>query len=399
MASPIKLRDGVNILPHDVLRYRRRVSTLRPGRGRRRVIAYLPLLAAVCACLSASPPAHAADAGLIERGRYIFTVAGCASCHTQDRDHAGGRALDTPFGTFHPPNITPDPEHGIGGWREADFLRALGEGVSPQGEHYYPAFPYTSYTRMTPADMRALYAYLMTRPAVARASPPHELPWWVSSRKLLGLWKAGRFSPGRYQYRPGRSAQWNRGAYLAQALGHCGECHTPRGPLGGRRTSLYLAGNRRGPEGRTVPNITRDRDRALVRRRAARLPRHRQAAGRRLYRPADDRGAGSQQHVAQRGRPGGAGDLSELPAADPSRHPLPLRSLRRRRTAGIAARACAGSRRRVMWLPARLFRACRPGRVILCRQNNNRITALSGARGAAACRGRNIINNEPDTHR
>lgn len=248
------------MLQREAVWYRRRASTLRHARRRRRVVARPYLLAAICACLLASPPAPAADAGLIERGRYVFTVAGCASCHTLDRDQAGGRALDTPFGTFHPPNITPDPEHGIGGWREDDFLRALGEGVSPQGEHYYPAFPYTSYTRMTPADMRALYAYLMTRPAVARASPPHELPWWVSSRKLLGFWKAGRFSPGRYQYRPGRSAQWNRGAYLAQALGHCGECHTPRGPLGRRRDSLHLAGNRRGPEGRRVPNITRDEE-------------------------------------------------------------------------------------------------------------------------------------------
>jgi len=204
-------------------------------------------------------PVCAADA-LIERGRYIFTIAGCASCHTHAAAFPGGRSLDTPFGTFYPPNITPDREQGIGDWSEADFRRALAEGVSPQGEHYYPAFPYTSYTRMSQADMRALYAYLMTRQPVASASRAHDLPWFVSSRQLLGLWKAGRFVPGRYQYDPGHTDDWNRGAYLAQALGHCGECHTPRGLLGGARGNRYLAGTRSGPEGKEVPNITQDRE-------------------------------------------------------------------------------------------------------------------------------------------
>lgn len=207
--------------------------------------------------IASQQPVSAADA-LIERGRYIFTVAGCASCHTDAAAFPGGRPLDTPFGTFYPPNISPDREHGIGNWSETDFMRALGEGVSPQGEHYYPAFPYTSYTRMSRADMRALYTYLMTRQPVARASRAHDLPWFVSSRHLLGLWKAGRFVPGRYQYDPDRPDDWNRGAYLAQALGHCGECHTPRGLLGGMRNNRYLAGTRNGPEGRMVPNITQD---------------------------------------------------------------------------------------------------------------------------------------------
>jgi mono/diheme cytochrome c family protein len=201
----------------------------------------------------------AADA-LIEHGRYIFTISGCASCHSQhDSALAGGRPLHTPFGIFYPPNISPDREQGVGDWSEADFMRALGEGVSPQGEHYYPAFPYTSYTRMSRADMQALYAYLMTRQPDARASRAHDLPWFLSSRPLLGLWKAGRFAPGRYEYDPDRPAEWNRGAYLAQALGHCGECHTPRGLLGGMRSNRYLAGTRNGPEGRMVPNITQDR--------------------------------------------------------------------------------------------------------------------------------------------
>jgi mono/diheme cytochrome c family protein len=201
-----------------------------------------------------------ADTGLIERGRYVYTAAGCASCHSHDRPLAGGRPLATPFGTFYPPNISPDREHGIGGWSEADFMRALSEGMSPQGEHFYPAFPYTSYTRMTPEDMRAVNAYLMSQPPVAAVNRRHELPRWMSSRKLLGLWKNGRFTPGGYRHDPDRSVQWNRGAYLAQALGHCGECHTPRDMLGGLRGNLSLAGTRSGPEGRQVPNITQDRE-------------------------------------------------------------------------------------------------------------------------------------------
>jgi mono/diheme cytochrome c family protein len=209
--------------------------------------------------LLAARYAAAASDALVERGRYLFTAAGCTACHTRDRALAGGRPLETPFGTFYPPNITPDRAQGIGDWSEADFLRALGQGVSPQGEHYYPAFPYTSYTRMTRDDMRALYAYLMTQQPVARENREHDLPWFLSSRKLLGLWKAGDFTPGSYQYDPGRPADWNRGAYLAQALGHCGECHTPRGLLGGLRRNRYLAGTRNGPEGREVPNITQDR--------------------------------------------------------------------------------------------------------------------------------------------
>jgi len=220
----------------------------------------LYLLVISLICLSAGPQLAIAGEDLLEHGRYVFNAAGCISCHTRDQILAGGRPLKTPFGTFYPPNITPNRKYGIGGWSESNFLRALGEGVSPQGEHYYPSFPYTSYTRMTPEDMRALYAYLMSQPPVARPNRQHELPAVLSSRSLLAFWKAGRFNPGKYQYDPQHTAQWNRGAYLAQALGHCGECHTPRGPLGELRADQYLAGTHSGPEGREVPNITQDEE-------------------------------------------------------------------------------------------------------------------------------------------
>jgi mono/diheme cytochrome c family protein len=150
--------------------------------------------------------------------------------------------------------------YGIGSWSEDDFVRALREGLNPEGEHYYPAFPYPSYTRMTRRDMLALYTYLMTLPASTREVQPHQLHWPYSSRAMMSLWKAHRFTPGEFSADPEQSAQWNRGAYLANALGHCGECHTPRDYLGASRHDLYLAGTCTGPDDRRVPNITPDRE-------------------------------------------------------------------------------------------------------------------------------------------
>jgi mono/diheme cytochrome c family protein len=195
----------------------------------------------------------------VEHGRYVFFAAGCISCHTAEQALAGGRPLETPFGTFHPPNISPSPDHGIGNWKNSDLERALRQGISPDGQHYYPAFPYPSYTRMTREDIQALYAYLMAQPAYTRENRPHELHWPYSSRSLLPHWKTGGFMPGVYAPDPGKSAQWNRGAYLANALGHCSECHTPRGFLGMPLADHYLAGTCEGPEGRLTPNITPDR--------------------------------------------------------------------------------------------------------------------------------------------
>ncbi len=199
-----------------------------------------------------------ADTELVEQGRYVFQAAGCVSCHRGDSTLAGGRPIVTPFGAFYPPNITPHRERGIGRWSEEDLVRALRMGLDPDGQHYYPAFPYPSYTRMTRQDMRALYAFLMTRPESARQSRPHELPWPLSLRTLIAHWKPGRFTPGAAPVDPARSQQWNRGAYLATALGHCGECHTPRGFLGTPRRDRYLAGTCTGPDGLWVPNITPD---------------------------------------------------------------------------------------------------------------------------------------------
>ena len=200
---------------------------------------------------------------LIKQGEFVFRGAGCAGCHT-DVDHdghflAGGRAIGTPFGTFYSPNITPDLKTGIGNWSNEDFIRALTEGVSPDGSHYYPVFPYTAYTRMYEEDILALKAYLFTVPPVAQPNKPHELPWYMRSHYVNWLWKLINFSSGEYQPQEDRSKQWNRGAYLAVALAHCAECHSPRNLIGALDQTRLNAGTRDGPDGEVVPNITPDK--------------------------------------------------------------------------------------------------------------------------------------------
>lgn len=210
----------------------------------------------------AAAPAGAVDAAM-QQGEYLFRAAGCANCHTDDKNKgaplAGGRALQTPFGTFYTSNITPDPDTGIGRWSEADFLRALREGISPWGEHFYLAFPYTSYTQLTDADLRAIWTYLRSLKPVRQANKPHELPWYLRSRATLRIWKMLFFKPGPFQPQPDQSSARNRGAYLVNAVTHCGECHTPRNLLGGFKKSRHLAGNPRGVDDTKAPNITPDR--------------------------------------------------------------------------------------------------------------------------------------------
>ena len=169
--------------------------------------------------------------------------------------YAGGRALKTPFGTFYGPNITPDPQAGIGRWTPADFMRAMREGRRPDGAHYFPAFPYPSFTRISDADLGDLWAYLRTLKPAAQPSRPHELGFFYRWRFLVAVWKWLFFTPGPLRPDPGKSAAVNRGAYLVQALGHCGECHTPRNFLGAPKKDRSLAGAKLG-ENTSAPNLT-----------------------------------------------------------------------------------------------------------------------------------------------
>ena len=193
-----------------------------------------------------------------KRGEYISKAAGCLGCHTEEKKDAvpygGGRALKTPFGTFFGPNITPHPQAGLGKWSEADFVRAMREGRRADGANLFPAFPYSSFTRMNDADLKDLWAYLRSLPASNRPSQPHELGFFYRWRFLVTLWKWFFFTPGPLVPDAAKSAVLNRGAYLVQALGHCGECHTPRNFLGGPKQSRFLAGAKLGET--AVPNIT-----------------------------------------------------------------------------------------------------------------------------------------------
>jgi mono/diheme cytochrome c family protein len=208
------------------------------------------------------PAAMAALSGDAARGEAVFWAAGCASCHAAPGAEgaarttlAGGMAFPSPFGTFHAPNISPDPTHGIGGWSAEDLANAMLHGTSPQGAHYYPAFPYTSYARARLQDVADLHAFVMTLPASATPSLPHAVGFPFNIRRTLGGWKFLFARPGWVRDVP---PDLERGRYLVEALGHCGECHTPRNALGGTDYGRWLHGAP-DPSGKgRVPPLTPD---------------------------------------------------------------------------------------------------------------------------------------------
>jgi mono/diheme cytochrome c family protein len=198
----------------------------------------------------------------LENGKTMFYAGGCASCHaTPDQEDktrlGGGMALKSPFGTFYAPNISSDARDGIGGWSEADFIGAMWKGTSPDGRHYYPAFPYTSYQKMKMEDVRDLFAHLKTLPAVTGKVRDHDLPAHFKIRRMLGAWKFLFLDGEPFKPDASKPAAWNRGAYLVNAPGHCAECHSPRNLLGGIVSKQRFAGGP-DPEGGDgpVPNIT-----------------------------------------------------------------------------------------------------------------------------------------------
>jgi mono/diheme cytochrome c family protein len=233
------------------------------------ILALVAALAAGAAWLPSAPrPLYSVEdwrafeaGGDAEAGRIVFNVGGCESCHaTPDQPDplrlGGGLELKTPFGSFYPPNISPDPNDGIGGWKVVDLANALMSGVSPQGQHYYPALPYTSYQRMSLTDVRNLMAFLRTLPAVQGRPPAHRLAFPFSIRRGLGFWKLLYLDEAKLAADPGKSAEWNLGRYLVEGPGHCAECHSPRDVFGGIVASRRFSGGP-APDGKgKAPNIT-----------------------------------------------------------------------------------------------------------------------------------------------
>ena len=198
----------------------------------------------------------------LANGERMFHAGGCAGCHATPKQEdktrlGGGLALKSPFGTFFTPNISPDRKDGIGDWSEANFVTAMWKGTAPNGSHYYPAFPYTSYQHMKLEDLRDLFGYLKTLPAVEGTSHDHDLPFYLKLRRLLGGWKFLFLDGQPFKPDPAKPEEWNRGAYLVSGPGHCAECHSPRNLLGAIIARQRFAGGP-DPEGGDgwVPNIT-----------------------------------------------------------------------------------------------------------------------------------------------
>src|SRR6266566_4788019 len=208
--------------------------------------------------LAVTEPLHKPDPA---NGLTTFNAGGCSSCHAvpgqPDRLRlGGGLAVPSPFGTFYVPNISPDPVDGIGRWTEAEFVNAVTRGISPSGFHYFPAFPYTSYQHAKVGDVRDIFAYLKTLAPVPGKVRDHDVPFPFNVRRNLGIWKLLFMDGKPFMPDAARSAQWNRGAYLVNSLGHCAECHSSRNLLGGIIADKRFAGGPN-PEGEGwVPNIT-----------------------------------------------------------------------------------------------------------------------------------------------
>jgi len=235
-------------------------------RAHRAVCAVLAGVGMAAALVVAATPADAAsdDPEAVSRGAYLARAGGCIACHTDiKRDGAplaGGGKVETPFGVFYAPNLTPDPQHGLGHWTKTNFVAAMTRGRAPNGGLYYPAFPYPAYSGMTETDLSDLWAYLRSLAPVDRADQAHQLAFPFNLRAANLGWQFLFYSPEPWQPDPARPAEWNRGAYLTEHLLHCGECHTPRNRLGAKRIGLAYAGHKEGPENSTVPNITPDRE-------------------------------------------------------------------------------------------------------------------------------------------
>src|SRR5947207_829193 len=211
-------------------------------------VAALCVGGALIAALTGAAPAPSNDAKFdvtqVAKGAELASIGNCGSCHTAEggKPYAGGRPLSTPFGTIYSTNITPDPDVGIGKWTEAEFTRAMHDGADREGHDLYPAFPYDHFTKVSDEDVKAIYAFVMTRDPARAQRPRNALTFPANFRGSLRAWKALYFRAGRFEPDATKSAQWNRGAYLAEGLGHCGACHTPRNVLGAEKLSNAYGG-------------------------------------------------------------------------------------------------------------------------------------------------------------
>lgn len=215
--------------------------------------------------LLGAPPMAATPGNIVERGKYLAQAGDCIACHTIPGRpvFSGNRPLPTPFGTLYSPNITPDPDTGIGRWSADDFYRMMHSGRSRDGALLYPAMPFAAYTKVTREDCDAIFAYLKSVPPVRQPSRPHDLRFPYNNRALLIGWRTLYFKEGEYQPDPGKSAEWNRGAYLVQGLGHCSMCHTPINALGGSSEEAAFEGGLIPMQNWYAPSLTSNREAGL----------------------------------------------------------------------------------------------------------------------------------------
>jgi mono/diheme cytochrome c family protein len=206
--------------------------------------ALLPIAAGALVLLGAPGHGDQLSFAQVERGRYLATAGDCVACHTVTggKPFAGGRGIQTPFGIIYSPNLTPDTDTGIGGWSDDQFYRAMHKGVTANGEHLYPAFPYPWFTKVTRSDVDAIHAFLDSLPPVRSQEPQNKLPWPLSYREVMKGWNELYFKPGTFEPDPKKSAEWNRGAYLVEGLGHCGACHTPKNLFGAPKDERFAGG-------------------------------------------------------------------------------------------------------------------------------------------------------------
>ncbi|MBP9118800.1 MAG: cytochrome c [Methyloversatilis sp.] len=293
--------------------------------------------------------AAAASADALARGEYLARAGNCMACHTArgGMPWAGGRAIETSFGTFYTSNLTTDPQTGLGQWTAEDFRRALHEGRSRDGRLLYPAFPYTNYTRVTREDADALWAYLQSLKPVRQENRAHVLDFPYGSQIALAAWRTLYFTPGAFEADAGRSPEWNRGAYLVQGLGHCSACHAPRNRLGASEDADALAGGLMAVQNWYAPSLTSPHEAGLAdwpRSDVVALLRDGIARNASMAGPMAEVVLGSTQHLTPADLGAMATYLQSLPVSasgEPLKETVALDDVQRARAEGLYKDHCA----------------------------------------------------------